>query len=57
VERQITLTVDAISHWDELSDRWYMEPGRWLLSVGSDASTMAISTPFLVAQMLPWSGL
>lgn len=50
---------DAISHWDELSGHWRVEPGQWTLSVGrtSAPSDMVLSVPFSVEKDMPWSGL
>ncbi|GMK56160.1 hypothetical protein CspeluHIS016_0212160 [Cutaneotrichosporon spelunceum] len=54
----ITVEMDkyAISHWDEMSESWRVEPGQWGVSIGRDASSMCVSTSFDIAAM-SWRGL
>ena len=51
------LMTDAISHWDELTSKWRVEPGEWKLHVGRDCSDMVLTVAFVVQRDMPWVGL
>ena len=57
VTHELTQWADAISHWDEHWDTWRAENGEWSVKVGSDAQSMALSTPFTIDHEIQWRGL
>jgi len=56
---RVVLALDkiAVSYWNDLIDRWVIERGEYVVSVGPSSDVLPLTASFVVDKTVEWSGL